>query len=266
VNRATRPRATRAAGDLARRYRAFEARTAQYRALGYDRVAAARFVAAAAGRLRGPALDVGTGKGLLALELARLSLDVVSVDVDGAELPLASHLAREAGVGERVRFLHRDAARLPFRDGHFGCAAMMDVLHHIDDPRPVLAEMARTVKVGGVVVVADFSREGFRLVARVHRAEGRVHPESGVTVEHARALLEQGGLDCMVQVEGHLHEVAIMVKRRRRRPRPHARSGEEVGGGATLPGTPPSKTPARRLLRGDRASAAGRAADPGRRR
>jgi ubiquinone/menaquinone biosynthesis C-methylase UbiE len=208
------PGAPGATADLARRRQAFEARTAQYRALGYDRVAVARSVAGAAFPLRGPALDVGTGKGLLAVELARLSLDVVSVDVDASELPLASALAREAGVGARLRFLHRNAARLPFRRGHFGCAAMTDVFHHIDDPRPVLAEMARTVRVGGVVVVADFSREGFRLVARVHRAEGRVHSESGVSVEQARALLEQEGLDCVGRVEEHLHDVAIMVKRR----------------------------------------------------
>ena len=187
--------------SVARQRQAFEARTAQYRALGYDRVAAARFVAGAI-PLAGPALDVGTGKGLLAVELARLGLDVVSVDVDASDLPLASQLAGEAGVGEKVRFLHRDAARLPFRRGHFGCAAMMDVLHHIDDPRPVLAEMARTVRVGGVVVVADFTPEGFRLVARVHRADGRVHSESGVTVEQARVLLEQEGLDCDATVGG----------------------------------------------------------------
>jgi ubiquinone/menaquinone biosynthesis C-methylase UbiE len=209
-----RPRSPGANEDLARRRRAFDARTAQYRALGYDRVAAARFIAGVAGPLRGAALDVGTGKGLLAVELARLGLDVISVDVDASELPLASHLAGEAGVSDKVRFLHRNAAHLPFRRGHFGCAAMMDVLHHVDDPGPVLAEMARTVKVGGIVVVADFSPEGFRLVARVHRAEGRVHPESGATVGQARGLLEQEGLDCIGRAEGHLHEVAILVKRR----------------------------------------------------
>jgi peptide deformylase len=202
-----------APGELLSRRQAFEARTAHYRAVGYDRVDASRFVAGAAGRLRGPALDVGTGKGLLARELARLSLDVISVDVDASDLPLASDLAREAGVGERAHFLHADARRLPFRSGHFGCAAMMDVLHHLHEPRPVLAEMARTVRVGGVVIVADFSREGLRLVQRVHRAEGRVHPESGVTVEQARTLLERKGLDCVGSREAHLHEVAILVKR-----------------------------------------------------
>jgi peptide deformylase len=203
-----------APAEIVLRRQAFEARTAQYRALGYDRVAAARFVARAAGRLRGPALDVGTGKGLLARELARLSLDVVSVDLDTSELPLASQLAREAGFGERLRFLPGDARRLPFPSGHFGCAAMMDVLHHLDEPRPVLAEMARTVRVGGIVIVADFSPEGLRLVQRVHQAEGRVHPDSGVTVEQARTLLEREGLDCVGTVGGHLHEVRLLIKRR----------------------------------------------------
>jgi 2-polyprenyl-3-methyl-5-hydroxy-6-metoxy-1,4-benzoquinol methylase len=200
-------------GDLARLRQAFAERTAQYRTLGYDRLAAARFVAGVAGPLRGPALDVGTGKGILAVELARLGLDVISVDLDASEQLLASHLAREAGVAERVSFLHRDAGDLPFPRGHFGCAATMDVLHHMDDPGPALAEMARTVKPGGLVIVADFTPEGFRLVARVHRAEGRVHPVSGSTVEQARRRLEQEGLDCVGEREGHLHEVAILVKR-----------------------------------------------------
>jgi ubiquinone/menaquinone biosynthesis C-methylase UbiE len=200
--------------------RAFDARTALYRSLGYDRIAAARFVAGAVGPARGRALDVGTGKGLLALELARLGLDVVSVDVDASERPLAAQLASEAGVAAKVRFLHRDAARLPFRRGHFGCAATMDALHHMDDPRPVLAEMARTVRAGGVVVVADFTPTGFRLVARVHRAEGRVHPRVGVTVAEATRFLERQGLDCVGCAKGHLHEVAILVKRRSRVPGP----------------------------------------------
>jgi ubiquinone/menaquinone biosynthesis C-methylase UbiE len=192
---------------------AFESRTAQYRSLGYDRLAAARVVAGAAGPLRGPALDVGTGKGLLAVELARLGLDVVSVDVDASEQPLASQLALEAGVGGKVAFLHRDAARLPFRRGHFRCAAMMDVLHHLADPGPVLAEMARTLRAGGVVIVADFTPEGFELVARVHREEGRVHPVSGATVGQARGRLEQEGFACIGERREHLHEVAILVKR-----------------------------------------------------
>lgn len=103
---------------------------------------------------------------------------------------------------------------------------MMDVLHHIADPGPVLAEMARTVDVGGVVILADFTPEGFGLVARVHRAEGRVHSVRGATVGQARRRLEREGLACIGERQEHLHEVAILVKRdarpiRDRSPRSH---------------------------------------------
>ena len=48
--------------NLEERIAVFRARTEQYRRLGYDRFAAARFVAEAAGRLEGPALDVARGR------------------------------------------------------------------------------------------------------------------------------------------------------------------------------------------------------------
>jgi ubiquinone/menaquinone biosynthesis C-methylase UbiE len=168
---------------------AFHARTEQYRRLGYDRFAAARCVAEAAGDLVGPALDVGTGKGLLAVALAQRGLEVVSVDVDAEDSELAAGLAGEAGLDGRIRFLLQDARALPFPDGAFGCAAMMDVLHHLDDARPVLAEMARVVRPEGTIVVAEFDEAGFAMVAAVHRAEGREHRRSASTLAGAQESL-----------------------------------------------------------------------------
>jgi hypothetical protein len=84
----------KAASDSFERLRAFRARSLQYGRLGHDRVGTARFVVETAGAFRGPALDVGTGKGLL---------------------------AEEAGVGNRISFVRGDAAHLPYPDGTFGC-------------------------------------------------------------------------------------------------------------------------------------------------
>ncbi len=198
--------------DLVGRRDLFLARSEQYLCAGLDRWGAARFVARAGGTLSGPALDVGTGKGLLAIELARLGLDVLSVDVDREEQALAALLAREAGVERRITFLSSDAGAIPTEDGSFGCAAMMDVLHHLHDPEPILSETVRLVRAGGVVTVADFSREGFEIVARVHRASGREHRESGVTVAAARAGLEGRGLHCRAELHAHWHEVLVMAK------------------------------------------------------
>jgi ubiquinone/menaquinone biosynthesis C-methylase UbiE len=191
---------------------AFRVRTEQYRRLGHDRFAAARFVAEAAGCLEGPALDVGTGKGLLAMALARRDLDVASVDVIAEDSELAAALAGEAGFAGRIRFLLHDARSLPFPDGSFGCAAMMEVLHHLDDARPVLAEMSRLVRPGGAIVLADFTEEGFAMVASVHRADGREHPRSGSTLEGAQEFL--CSLDWLEEGRAEAHHNAVAWFRR----------------------------------------------------
>jgi hypothetical protein len=57
--------------EIQNRKKAFEARAKRYRELDYDRCEEARFVTACAWPLAGPALDVGTGKGFVAIALGR---------------------------------------------------------------------------------------------------------------------------------------------------------------------------------------------------
>jgi len=205
----------RVTSSISERLRAFRTRSSHYLRLGYDRVAAARFVVETAGALCGPALDVGTGKGLLAIELARTGMEVVSVDVDGEEQELARLLAEEAGVGNQISFVHGDAAHLSYPDCTFGCVAMMDVLHHLDDPDPVLREMVRVLKDAGLIVVADFDEQGFELVSRVHREEGRDHPRTAATVVWAQDELSRAGLRRTRRTTGCLHDVVVLLKKHR---------------------------------------------------
>jgi ubiquinone/menaquinone biosynthesis C-methylase UbiE len=199
--------------DMARRKAAFFARTEQYLGLGYDRFAAADFVVKTGGRLSGPALDIGTGKGLTAMAMARRGFEVVSVDPDADEQALAALLAAEAGLGERIRFVRGDASVLPFSDDHFGCAALVDVLHHLQDPVPVLEETARVLRTFGTLILADFSSEGFELVARVHRGEGREHPVSGVSLESAAVFLSGRGFEVTVRLSGYKHDVIVLMNK-----------------------------------------------------
>jgi len=201
--------------DMVQRKAAFRVRTEQYLSLGYDRFAATDFVVKTGGRLSSPALDIGTGKGLTALALASRGLEVVSVDPDADEQALAFLLAAEAGLEDRICFVRGNAAVLPYPKNHFGCAALVDVLHHLPDPVPVLEEMARVLKPSGILILADFSAEGFELVARVHREEGREHPVSGVTMESAAAFLSGRGFEVMVRLSGHKHDVIVLTKKMR---------------------------------------------------
>ena len=195
------------------RVQVFRSRDLLYQQRGLDRTAAARFVVASGGVLHGPALDVGTGKGLLAIELARAGLDVVSVDLDAMEQELAALLSAEAGLEERIRLVHGDAAHLSYPDGHFGCVAMMDVLHHLDEPEPVLREMVRVLDLDGIAIVADFDEGGFDLVSGIHREDGREHSRSATTLALAQDELARAGLQTVLRTAGHFHDVVVLRKR-----------------------------------------------------
>jgi ArsR family transcriptional regulator len=102
-------------------------------------------------------LDVGTGTGILALELARLGLRVVAVDRSKAMLEAArAKLAAEGVAGVDLR--EGDAAALPLADTSVDAAFAHMVLQYLPSPAEALAEMARVVRPGGRVVVIDFVR------------------------------------------------------------------------------------------------------------
>jgi SAM-dependent methyltransferase len=98
---------------------------------------------------------------------------------------------------------------LPVPDGHFGGAVAVDVLHHLDAGGPVLTELLRVVKPGGLVVLADFSAEGFRMVSGVFEADALTHPEGPVTLDWARGFLAGLGMTELKVSSGHLHRVAV---------------------------------------------------------
>lgn len=192
--------------------RGFLERTEQYLRFGHDRLAAARLVADALGDAEGPVLDVGTGKGLLAMALARRGLEVVSVDASAQDRALAVGMAEEEGLAHRIEFMTGDAEFLAFPDGYFGACAAMDLLHHLKDGRAVLGEVVRVLKPGGQLVMADFSAAGFEIVARVHGDEGRSHPVGSVTNDWAEGFLTGVGLVPGERLEAHQHRVAVFRK------------------------------------------------------
>lgn len=198
--------------SLRERKAAFDKRTAQYMGMGFDRIAAADFVIGAACRLEGPALDIGTGRGMTAIALARRELDVVSIDVDTADQDLAALLAEGAGLGHRIRFACGDASALSFSDGEFGCVAMMDVLHHLLDPLTAFGEIARVLAPSGALILADFSPEGFDLISRAHREQGREHPVLGVSIDVAEAAFANIGMKKIERKNGHYHDVSVLMK------------------------------------------------------
>jgi len=102
--------------------------------------------------------------------------------------------ARHAGVERKIKFVICDAGRLPWRDHVFDAAVTMNAMHHISHFRKVLNEILRLVKPGGKIVLADFRPRGFQILARAHRAEGKMHPREVHDFGELQRFLRRQGL------------------------------------------------------------------------
>jgi ubiquinone/menaquinone biosynthesis C-methylase UbiE len=102
--------------------------------------------------------DIGTGTGVLALELAELGLDVIGIDRSEAMLETARQKWQAVASDElgSVEFRTGDAHDLPLESNRFDAAFAHMVLHSLEDPERSVREMARIVKPGGRLVLVDF--------------------------------------------------------------------------------------------------------------
>lgn len=109
----------------------------------------------------GKVLDIGTGSGRLAIELARArgcNFEIVALDISANMLHLAGENARQAGVENKIKFVRSNASRLPFPDQSFDLIISYASLHHWFQPVVVFNEVQRVSKPGGTVIIRDNQR------------------------------------------------------------------------------------------------------------
>jgi ubiquinone/menaquinone biosynthesis C-methylase UbiE len=128
-----------------------------------------------AGRVRsGTLLDLGSGPGQLALDIAdRASeLRVVGVDLSAEMVRLARMHARGTANAE---FLRADAGALPLAGGSVDFIVSTGALHHFAEPAQVFAECRRVLKPGGEGRIYDGCPEAIEArAAELKAAHGRV--------------------------------------------------------------------------------------------
>lgn len=103
-------------------------------------------------------LDVGSGPGLLALQIAdRVAPDgsVIGLDVSADMLKLAQSRRNDAASGQRVMFQEGDATSLPFADATFDAAVSTQVYEYVSGLTEALNELYRVLRRGGRVVIVD---------------------------------------------------------------------------------------------------------------
>src|SRR5215211_7876195 len=96
-------------------------------------------------------VDVGSGPGLLAAEMAAQvgpAGRVVGLDLSDPMLALSRQRRGDLASGKCLRFLKADAARLPFADSMFDVAVSTQVYEYVADVAAALAEVSRVLRPG----------------------------------------------------------------------------------------------------------------------
>ena len=135
-------------------------------------------------------LDVGCGTGTLALEVARLVGRAGRVaGVDPGTEQIARARAKAARRHEPIEFQIGVIEQLPFPDQTFDVVLSTLMMHHLPASlkRQGLAEIARVLKPGGRLVIADFKRKQERAgqAARFHAG--------GSSMQELAALVKDAG-------------------------------------------------------------------------
>jgi ubiquinone/menaquinone biosynthesis C-methylase UbiE len=142
-----------------------------------------RLVSVVAPRPEARVLEIATGPGHVAMAFAKVTREVIGVDLTEAPLKIAERMRAERGL-HNVTFRQADVeTRLPFGDNEFDVVVCRFAVHHFENPALVIAEMARVCRIDGTVAIED-------LISSEHpaRAEYYNRFEQLRDTSHTRAL------------------------------------------------------------------------------
>ena len=169
----------------------FDGRRLLYKDRGVDFLKVRRAIIDKAGPLKGPILDIGAGKGIMALCLARAGYSFASVDKDQDVLRIAALNLAYEDLLSRAELHVMDAYSLEFADNSFDSVFLVEALHHMDDIDGLFSEIDRVLRPGGRIVLSDFNEKGMEIVDSVHDREGHKHRSSGMGKKEAEVWLNE---------------------------------------------------------------------------
>lgn len=104
-------------------------------------------------------LDVATGTGDLAIELAKLNPDeIVGVDIATEMLDIGKVKLKKKNLETLITLEPGDSENLKFKDDTFDAVTVSFGVRNYENLQKGLQEMCRVMKPGGIVVILEFSK------------------------------------------------------------------------------------------------------------
>ena len=134
-------------------------------------------------------LDVGTGTGrILEIVGPRVGRGT-GIDLSREMLAVARTNLEQAGL-KNCRVRHADMYSLPFPEASMDAICYHQVLHFADDPAAAVAEGARALRPGGLLVVVDFAPHDIESLREEH-----AHRRLGFSDQEVAAWFASSGLE-----------------------------------------------------------------------
>ncbi len=118
-------------------------------------------------------LDVAGGTGDLARLFApRVGKEgrVIVADINDSMLSVGRARLADSGIVGNVEFVQADAENLPFADDYFDCISIAFGLRNVTHMERALSSMYRTLKVGGRMLVLEFSHPTRPGLSKIYNA------------------------------------------------------------------------------------------------
>ncbi|MFK4107463.1 methyltransferase domain-containing protein [Streptomyces sp. NPDC002176] len=142
-------------------------------------------------------LDVGCGHGSTAARIiARHAVQITGISVSDYQVDLASSRPLPPTLPGRATFRLADAMENPFEDGTFDGAYAIESLMHMKDKKAALGHIARVLRPGGRLVIAEHSLAGELAGPDASRmADAYAYFKFSLTTDMYGELLREAGLE-----------------------------------------------------------------------